>query len=182
MDPNEALENLRSWSAEDGDGQVWLERGPEQFQALDEWLVKGGFLPKGWEGPLTMTAAGNWTDNERAVRRLATVFDRATRDDEELDRLITGIERAYGSVLRDRLIRLLAREVIEEANRERAKIEEMMNSQVTRTWIHNATRQAMMTPSRVVLVNPDADLPGFTPEGMRLIREARERNAAENDE
>lgn len=191
MDPNEALRVARQCA------KTLLETGPgadpaavhniadelaEKFAALDEWITKGGFLPKGWEGPLTMTAAGNWTDNERVIRRLATVFDRVIRDDEVLDRsLSTEKVSVYASSQRERVIQLLAREVIEEANRERAKIEEMINSQVTRTFIRNAAETALKKPATWVLVDPDADLPGFTPEGMRLIREARERNAAEND-
>lgn len=186
MDPNAALiearklvTELRAWQdgGEDPDepGEYYriASELAEAFDGLDGWIIKGGFLPKGWEGPLTMAVAGNWTDNERAARRLETVFSRVVMDDEELDKTLD-------SARRSRLIRLLAREVIEEANRERAKIEEILNSQVTRTFIANATEAALKRPATWVLVDPDADLPGFTPEGMRLIREARERNAAED--
>lgn len=44
MDPNEALKNLREELS-------YFEGGAfaEQFQALDEWLAKGGALPEAWQ-------------------------------------------------------------------------------------------------------------------------------------
>lgn len=47
MDPNETLERLRRYAADDT-GEDWLDFGPELFQALDSWLSKGGFLPDDW--------------------------------------------------------------------------------------------------------------------------------------
>lgn len=43
MDPNETLKNLRKYASDTGG-----EFG-EQFEALDEWLSKGGFLPADWQ-------------------------------------------------------------------------------------------------------------------------------------
>lgn len=45
MDPNEALRLLRKYASDTGG-----EFG-EQFEALDEWLSKGGFLPAAWCHP-----------------------------------------------------------------------------------------------------------------------------------
>lgn len=59
MDPNEALERLRravaelkteaQWRHEAALGDVVTEM-VEKFEALDEWLSKGGFLPTAWKG------------------------------------------------------------------------------------------------------------------------------------
>lgn len=51
MDPNAALEELRSWV--DGDlssrpAPERAERMAELFDGLDGWLSKGGFLPDAW--------------------------------------------------------------------------------------------------------------------------------------
>lgn len=53
MDPNAALAALREQAAAltaDGDyaDAQDVEAFVEQFQALDEWLSKGGFLPSAW--------------------------------------------------------------------------------------------------------------------------------------
>jgi hypothetical protein len=58
MDPNTALDNIRAaiivaQAAADGDSndaeiEAWQEVG-EAFQALDEWISKGGFLPDEWK-------------------------------------------------------------------------------------------------------------------------------------
>lgn len=45
MDPNETLRRLRA-AFEDGDANGALDL----FEALDEWLSEGGFLPTAWEG------------------------------------------------------------------------------------------------------------------------------------
>lgn len=42
MDPNTALQALRKYASDTG-GEF-----AEQFEALDEWLSKGGFLPADW--------------------------------------------------------------------------------------------------------------------------------------
>ena len=58
MDPNAALENMRSAikaydaavNAENGDAEAdaaW--ELSEAARALDEWLSKGGFLPTAWQ-------------------------------------------------------------------------------------------------------------------------------------
>lgn len=46
MDPNDALKNLKQALA-DGD----LEAAKDYFEALDEWLSKGGFFPAAWNMP-----------------------------------------------------------------------------------------------------------------------------------
>jgi hypothetical protein len=50
MDPDKALQTLRAYVAgvSEGDQPEHLEMC-EQFQALDEWLSKGGFLPGPWQ-------------------------------------------------------------------------------------------------------------------------------------
>jgi hypothetical protein len=135
MDPNEALENLRYWSAEDATGQEWLERGAEVFAGLDEWITKGGFLPRAWAPPLMDMD----NDSLRAARRLETAFDRALRDDEQLDIAFSRKDRAGG--LRDRLIRLLAMTVVEEVQQERRNVERMLASTATRVFLRNLRTQ-----------------------------------------
>ena len=58
MDPNAALRALRELSRsalEDADGfdssdfSTTMCALAENFQALDEWISKGGFLPEGWK-------------------------------------------------------------------------------------------------------------------------------------
>jgi len=51
MDPNAALEAILG-AIEDvgyGDDRETLRRMVENFEALDEWLSKGGFLPERWK-------------------------------------------------------------------------------------------------------------------------------------
>lgn len=58
MDPNTALENARVAagsvvSAIDGNGgdlTTSADALAEAFQALDQWLSSGGFLPEAWAG------------------------------------------------------------------------------------------------------------------------------------
>ena len=54
MDPNEALKLLRKYASDTG-GEAW-----EQFEALDDWLSKGGFLPKAWTTVSRPTAPAYW--------------------------------------------------------------------------------------------------------------------------
>jgi hypothetical protein len=59
MDPDEALREMRKLSEtliRCGDDHIHLEayaedvvRLAELVQAIDGWLSKGGFLPRGWE-------------------------------------------------------------------------------------------------------------------------------------
>lgn len=59
MDPNEALEAARAQASvivarHDAGEEVetgHVEKLVENFQALDEWLSKGGFLPYAWSKP-----------------------------------------------------------------------------------------------------------------------------------
>jgi hypothetical protein len=44
MDPNTALENCRK-AIREGDAELL----GTSFDALDGWLMKGGFLPKDWQ-------------------------------------------------------------------------------------------------------------------------------------
>jgi hypothetical protein len=50
MDPNETLRLLRANVAREQDGRdgSHAEEICEYFQALDEWISKGGFLPAEW--------------------------------------------------------------------------------------------------------------------------------------
>lgn len=47
FDPNEALRELRHLIEINGE-EDYSEEIAEKFQALDEWLSKGGFLPEDW--------------------------------------------------------------------------------------------------------------------------------------
>lgn len=49
MDPNEALKRLRKYASDTG-GEF-----AETFEALDEWLSKGGFLPAAWRQVIPWT-------------------------------------------------------------------------------------------------------------------------------
>lgn len=63
MDPNEALRRLREALAQwhlRGDMAGALDAAAtiaDQAHALDEWLSKGGFLPRAWEASTTTTRA-----------------------------------------------------------------------------------------------------------------------------
>jgi len=50
MDPDMALASLRDWAANDGASRVEIDEtdAREYFQALDQWLVSGGFYPRAW--------------------------------------------------------------------------------------------------------------------------------------
>jgi hypothetical protein len=54
MDPNEALRKLRKLAKQlldEGNAGDAAELGldmAEQFQSLDEWMSKGGFVPTDW--------------------------------------------------------------------------------------------------------------------------------------
>lgn len=55
MDPNEALKNARealiAFHAEEDSTLIEEAAGrlADAFEALDEWLMKGGFMPEAWE-------------------------------------------------------------------------------------------------------------------------------------
>lgn len=54
MDPNETLKQLREWARktlqnEDCEPDRHVEAAALLLD-LDEWLVRGGFLPRGWSG------------------------------------------------------------------------------------------------------------------------------------
>jgi hypothetical protein len=52
MDPNEALKRCRKAIEQYRDGQAVVATMSvlvEHFEALDAWLVRGGFLPADWE-------------------------------------------------------------------------------------------------------------------------------------
>lgn len=127
MDPNEALKNMRDGAACVRNAADLLELEPaaeglaDAVAALDEWITRGGFLPADWMPP----GLNGAPEDQRAAYRLETVFDRALRDDEQLDRafLKDGGEIHH---LRGRLIRLLAMAVVTEAQAHRAMVERML--------------------------------------------------------
>lgn len=53
MDPNETLRLIRATIAEMRDGELPSMHAAdvlaELFEALDGWLIKGGFLPREWQ-------------------------------------------------------------------------------------------------------------------------------------
>ena len=55
MDPNETLRCLRALSKQiikENENEEMPDNGMHManiFQALDEWIVKGGFLPQDWQ-------------------------------------------------------------------------------------------------------------------------------------
>lgn len=63
MDPNEALKTARALVPE----ILRLERHPlesnlaEAFNALDQWLARGGFLPRDWDPPSRVSPL-DWRD------------------------------------------------------------------------------------------------------------------------
>lgn len=67
MDPNETLRLLREWTRnalnDEYPSLVALE-GAEHFEALDEWLSKGGFFPDDWSWTAT-TENGLQTPDEK---------------------------------------------------------------------------------------------------------------------
>ncbi len=53
MDPNKLLEEIRALqpfddTIEEEDARTMLRDMYEKFEALDEWLSKGGYLPRDW--------------------------------------------------------------------------------------------------------------------------------------
>ena len=53
MDPEEVLRRLRALAAdaiESEEHGAIISEAHELFQALDEWLTNGGFLPADWHG------------------------------------------------------------------------------------------------------------------------------------
>ena len=51
MDPNQTLKDLRALRAKihaDDSADEKAEEMATLFQALDEWLLAGGFLPRAW--------------------------------------------------------------------------------------------------------------------------------------
>lgn len=48
MDPNEALRMIREWAAEEHELRD-DEDIAAAFRGLDEWICRGGFLPRDWE-------------------------------------------------------------------------------------------------------------------------------------
>jgi hypothetical protein len=50
MDPNAALATLRALTADALNGkEVDVMELAESFEALDQWIGKGGFLPDAWQ-------------------------------------------------------------------------------------------------------------------------------------
>jgi hypothetical protein len=51
MDPNEALQRLRQLLAQPAEliTELDVQHVRDLFDALDEWLASGGFLPAEWE-------------------------------------------------------------------------------------------------------------------------------------
>lgn len=54
MDPNETLRRLRELCALDN-CRLFAEEIADLFEALDQWLSKGGFLPEPWTGAAVRT-------------------------------------------------------------------------------------------------------------------------------
>jgi hypothetical protein len=81
MDPNKALTTIREVIAGilDGSGACEvheLDEMAESFQALDEWITKGGFLPEAWcviPGSLDIENALDWL--ERHTREFIEAED-----------------------------------------------------------------------------------------------------------
>lgn len=136
MDPNETLKRGRTaaQAVNDAPNLVEMEHEAETlaeaFVSLDEWITKGGFLPKPWEPPMTTMDV----DAGRAIRRLETAFDRALRDDERLDRFFG---RTAHWEEREQVIRLLSRAVVETVEQERQAVERMLQSGATRLFLDN---------------------------------------------
>lgn len=51
MDPNAALAEIRELVKRENDDQdgSWAIAAVERFEALDEWITNGGFLPADWQ-------------------------------------------------------------------------------------------------------------------------------------
>ena len=48
MDPDTTLSELRTLLPAVREGEVVAEEFLDRFEALDEWLRKGGYLPAAW--------------------------------------------------------------------------------------------------------------------------------------
>lgn len=61
MDPNAALEELRSAMAELAD--TTFDHIQDKFSDLDGWLSRGGFLPNDWgtRPPFEQNSDGSWS-------------------------------------------------------------------------------------------------------------------------
>lgn len=77
MDPNETLKQLRdaikAVTNPDSEDRLGVRRTYDliyAFEALDEWLSKGGFLPDDWHEfhsacpPFVQNSDGSWSYNE----------------------------------------------------------------------------------------------------------------------
>ena len=51
MDPNAALAEAKEILADRDVTDEYLPRLADIFEALDDWLSKGGFLPDEWQSP-----------------------------------------------------------------------------------------------------------------------------------
>lgn len=90
MDPNTALQTLREQAKDltrDSDyaDAADVQEVVEQFEALDEWLSKGGFAPAAWGGP-TGTVSSTREVPADEVKALVTI--------EAVERLINRARRA----------------------------------------------------------------------------------------
>lgn len=77
MDPDEALQNLRDLVAQiqhSGGKFATVEERQfaEQFAALDEWLIKGGFPPQDWSDQVPEKSDEAWRRREGYMNRLLT--------------------------------------------------------------------------------------------------------------
>jgi hypothetical protein len=73
MDPDQLLESIREQFGESGD----MEMLSELFEAMDEWLKRGGFLPKDWAKVRSQTRSGkHWTGEARIPRMTYAQRDR----------------------------------------------------------------------------------------------------------
>jgi hypothetical protein len=143
IDPNAALERLRGWRDEAGSLSYHIESDAQRavtladdmasvFRDLDEWLTSGGLWPQAWQPPITRDGDGHLPNAHAARHRLELVIDKAFRDDERADRL-TNVQsdRAQPAVLRDHLVQLAARAVLDEIDAERQHAEAMMQHYLT---------------------------------------------------
>ena len=67
MDPNETLKETRELFTvplHERD-EYWHDRIADRFDALDDWLSKGGFLPTAWNAPGTSAVRKLNPDNPK---------------------------------------------------------------------------------------------------------------------
>lgn len=95
MDPNEALKNARAAlksfrAAEESDdsdeshSQALIDAGEDlasAFEALDEWLMKGGFLPEWWAKAAQERNASRYTNSTRDEDYPHDSYDMEPADD-----------------------------------------------------------------------------------------------------